>query len=399
MGREITTGAYWFYRRQYNESGMNMDIVLQDSVDGAVLQTAALEAIKRKPFLLFTFEKSEDGRQYLLVKNNRPFFAVRNSGFVNYDSPTSNGYLWSLGYDENHIYLSIFHGLTDGLGLVSVAKLILRIYFSILTEGSFPQGQDDFADAVSGESDYADPFEYARPCERRYTFRVPQAFLAEPESADTYVPYQKRIALSLQEVLDVSKQTEGSISGVHSLIMARAVDRMNGGASTCIVVKCPINLRQMLGCVETMQNCVSSVHYVYSQKLKKMPFTQQASCFKGMLMIQSSEEYQMNNFYEWRSEVLRFNRELTMEEKRAALSTSKGIYPMVSYLERITLGEYDRYLKSVNITLDIGGGIGMIAFSLEDRLYMSLEMSEKKRAFLRNMTDELDALGISYTVE
>ena len=223
--------------------------------------------------------------------------------------------------------------------------------------------------------------------------------LTEPENADTYVPVQKLVSLSLQEVLAVSRQTEGSVSGVLSLIMARAVDRMNGDASACIVVKCPINLRPMLGCTETMQNCVSSVHYVYSQKLKKMPFTQQASCFKGMLMIQSSEEYQMNNFYEWRSEVLRFNRELTMEEKRAALNISKSIYPLVSYLGSITLGEYDRYLKSVNITLDIGGGIGMIAYSLGDRLFMSLEMSEKKRAFFRNLTDELDALGISYAVE
>ena len=389
MGREITTGAYWFYRRQFDNAGMNMRILLRDRIDGGLLQAAALRVMERFPFLKFTCEKSGDNTQYLLTENSRPFSVAERSGFVRFDDPVSNGYLWTLSCRENRLYLRLFHGLSDGLGLMSVARALLCAYFSALTGTPLPQAADPLS--------YADPFDYARPCSETFSFSVPEPFLTAPERDGA--SHRHLITLSLREVLDVSRQTEGSVSGILSLLLARALERRNRDPRKTVVVKCPLNLRPMLGCTETLQNCVSSVHYVYSEKLARLPFPQQASCFKGMLMIQSAEEFQMNRFLAWKQDVLRFNRSTTIEEKRAMLNTADGVFPMVSYLGRFSVGEYDRFLSGADVTLDLGGGIGTITLAIGDRLSMSLLTSEADRSFVRDLTGELDELGISYTIE
>ena len=398
MNREITTGVYWFYRGRFDKSGMNMEIELDCRADGALLQTAAERVMRRYPCLRLTYTRSEDDRQYLLTENSRPFSVVRSVGFVSLEDPVSNGYLWSLGYGENRLYLRVFHGLSDGLGLVTVMRGILGFYFAALTGSPLPPELAGTLEEEPSGLEYADPFDYARSCDFSLPFHVPEAFLIEPEDAEVYVPCHRRILLSLREVLAISKQTEGNVSGIIALILARALDRMNDAPEKCVVVKCPINLRPILGCTETLQNCVSSTKYVYSQKLGRMPFPMQASCFKGMFLIQASEETLMNSFHAWKDDVLRFNREGSIGEKQALLQQPEAMYPMVSYLGPFSVGAYDRYLRDVDVTLDIGGGIGVIALSLGDRLYLSLMLSERKRPVLRALTDALDELGISFTV-
>lgn len=398
MRREITTGTYWFYRGRFDRGCMNMELLLDCAVDGSALQAAAMRAIRRYPCLKFTCELSEDGRQYLLTENSRAFSVFESPGFVSIEAPASNGYLWSLGYSGKRLFLSVFHGLTDGMGLAAIMKAILCFYYSKLEKSPLPE---DVAAEIGAEPDgleYADPFDHARPCSLTFPFRTPEPFLLEPEDPKAYAPYHRHAVLSLKEVLKVSRQTEGNVSGILSLILARAVDRMTGGSSTCITVKCPINLRPMLGCTGTLQNCVSSVKYLYSEKLRKMPFPQQASCFKGMLLIQSSEEHLMNSFLAWKREVLAFNRGTSIEEKRVLSAPETGL-PMVSYLGGLSAGPYDKHIGSVKVTIDTGGAIGVIAASLGDRLYLDLLLSEKKKALMRAFADELDALGVSYAFE
>ena len=81
MGRQITTGAYWFYRGQFDRAGMDLQVTLRDKAEGEVLQKAALRVMKRYPFLRFGCEKSEDGRQFFLAEIERPFSVVENAGF------------------------------------------------------------------------------------------------------------------------------------------------------------------------------------------------------------------------------------------------------------------------------------------------------------------------------
>ena len=393
MLREITTGAYWFYRRDLDRCAMELRLALRENVDGAALQDAADRVREQLPFLNYTRVKSGDGSRYLLTENEASFSVGRNPGFLSLEAPENGGYLWSLAYWENRLYLRLFHGLCDGLGLIGVTRQLLRSYFALVKGEAAPP-----LPAPDG-SEYADPFAYARPWDRSFPFRVPAAFQLQPESLDTYVPRRRRLSLSLGEVLAVSRQNEGSVSGILSLLLARAVDSWRQDRENCVVVKCPINLRPMLGCERTMQNCVSSVQYVFSEKLRSMPFPRQASCFKGMLMIQSSEEYQMNSFHAWKQEMLRFSREGSIEEKRAMMEAQAASLPMVSYLGSFSLGECDPYIEAVDIAMELEGGIGMVALSFGDRLILNLMLSEKNGSFLPALTGELEKLGIAYTRE
>ena len=392
MKLEITTGAYWFYRGGFDMGRMDMEVLLQDDVDGAALQEAALRTMERYPFLRLVPERSEDGTRYLLTETDRPFRIVRSPGFVSLESPKANGYLWSLGYDGARLYLRVFHGLSDGTGLISVMKAILRFYFSAAEGDPLPEEPSD-----AGRT-YADPFGYARAWEHDFVFRVPEeAYL--PELENEYVPYHERFILSLKQVLYVSEHTESSVSGILALLLARALGRMSGDPSRSVVVKCPIDLRRMLGCTETMQNCVSSIRYVYSPKLAGMPFPRQASCFKGMLMIQSSEEFLMNSFLGWKQEVLRFNRGSSIEEKREQLKAPAITPPLLSYLGQFTVGEYDEKIRSAKVTADVGGGMGAVALCLGDRLYLDLLLTDRKKNVARALAGELDGLGISRLME
>ena len=398
MKHEITTGSYWFYRRRFDRGCMNMEIVLDGAVDGAALQAAALRTIGRYPCLKLTYEISEDGTQYLLTENSRTFSVFENPGFVSIEDPVSGGYLWSLAYSGERLYISVFHGLTDGMGLASVMKAVICFYYSITDRSPLAENPASVGAEPNG-LEYADPFDYARPCDRTFPFKVPEPFIPWPEEAGTCDTYHRLIILSLKEVLNVTKQTEGNVSGIISLILARAIDRMIDDPSLCVIIKCPINLRPMLGCTETLQNCVSSMKYVYSEKIRKMPFTQQASCFKGMLLIQSSEESLLNSFLAWKSEVLAFNRGSSVEEKQKALAGLETGMPMVSYLGGLSAGPYDKHIRSFGVTVDTGGAIGVIAASLGDRLYLNLLMPEKRKTLIRAFADELDSLGISYAAE
>lgn len=130
MGREITTGVYWFYRGDLDRGAMDLELSLREAVDGAALQAAAERVIRRLPFLKLRPEESQDGTRYLLTENRESFSVLRRPGFLPLDSREAGGFLWSLTYSDNCLYLRVFHGLCDGLGLVGVMRQLLLAYFS-----------------------------------------------------------------------------------------------------------------------------------------------------------------------------------------------------------------------------------------------------------------------------
>ena len=64
-----------------------------------------------------------------------------------------------------------------------------------------------------------------------------------------------------------------------------------------------------------------------------------------------------------------------------------------------SLGAFDRYLESVNIAMELEGGIGIVALCFGDRLVWNLMLSEKNSSFLPALTGELEKLGIAFTWE
>ncbi len=52
-----------------------------------------------------------------------------------------------------------------------------------------------------------------------------------------------------------------------------------------------VNGRPMLRALESHHNCVSTVRYDYSERMKNMPFDRQCTSLRGITFVQSDEDY------------------------------------------------------------------------------------------------------------
>lgn len=249
------------------------------------------------------------------------------------------------------------------------------------------------------ESEYEDPYTHVIHEEHPFSFHHGDGF-SFPKEDLAEVSHRIRLCIPTASILNLSKHTESNFSSVLAMLMSLAINQVYPVGETPILIKCPTDTRALLNCPDTLQNFHTGISYVYSERISRLPLDQQLSCFKGMMLLQTSREYLMSKLEKKKCklEAAKAVHGKTSSDKQG--KTSRIFVPFVTYMKNIDLEGLTPYLEDYSFDTPINAATGMliVSFCIGSACVLSLRSNLKSKNTLKAFLGTLQGLSIPYRV-
>ena len=328
-----------------------LSIKLKDLIDGDILRNAADRTIKRYPY--FSVRMRRSGADIFFESNPLPLPVIETNGRITLGAAETNHHLIALCYWQNWLHIDCYHALTDGGGLHPFIMTLLHLYISDFYEIELDAANVRLPDSPVAEEEWKDPAD--RMLSRELGVLIPKwsapAFQIEkkhvhiqPESIVT------TIGISENEFLPYSFSNDGSPATIVSLLLARSLAMAHPDALDPVVIALCVNQRKALRAPLAHQSLVGDVRLVYNDRVKKMPFMQQATCFRGMVALQADQDMVLNDIRDYQDLMRELRGMKTFEERhntcaRRMEDLSKCVTATVSYIGKVNLSSIEHYLQ------------------------------------------------------
>ena len=110
---------------------------------------------------------------------------------------------------------------------------------------------------------------------------------------------------------------DGSPATIVALLLARTIDALHNEAPLPTVIAMCVNQRKALRAPLAHQSLVGDVRLPYTDRLRPLWFTTQATCFRGMVSLQSNEDMVLEEIREYQKLAARL-RSLDSHARRQA---------------------------------------------------------------------------------
>ena len=277
----------------YGSIGLKMDytvrlcVRMKDEVNEEMLSLALKNTEKRYPYLSLRMRR--DTNHLFYDDNPEPVVLLHTDRKISLNAPETNYHVWAVCYNEDMIYLDIYHGLLDGTGMYMVLSTLLYEYCSRRYGVTDHTGVRTLEDDILPE-EMIDPWDrlpdidltkLPKPDMKPAFSLLNDAGLtqAELEVIDLVIPEA--------DFLKFTSANDASPGTMISLLFARAIDDLYPQRDKGIMSSYVINGRPMLNTPLDHHNCVHTVFMDYSDKIKAMPFDRQCTVYRGKTFIQS----------------------------------------------------------------------------------------------------------------
>ncbi len=247
------------------QSLFRISVVLCDKVDGALLEDALNEALVRFPAFK-TKLKMGYAWHYLGENLEKAKVFDKSNGLLKPINPKeTNGFQFRLVYEENRIYLEMFHGICDGTGAIAFLKGVLQKYRQLQGVEVEGDGLIDFSvtdfDAENEDScqRHYTPIKFADADIKSLTGANPQLIkgtLSDGYSATTYYGKYSQIG-------KLAKDRGVTFTAFMSGVLAHSLAKINYGDKP-IVIMVPVNLRAIFES-KSVRNFVTFVRIVFDR--------------------------------------------------------------------------------------------------------------------------------------
>ena len=327
-------------------------IKLKDLVDGTILRQAVDLTMQRYPYFCVRLS-IEDGA--LFFEDNPapvPIFVGKRRTLLS--SEETDGHLMAFCYWKNRLYLDVYHGLTDGGGIGPLIKTLLYHYCSLYYEIPLSTEGIRLSDSPVLSEEWEDPAK--KPLSATKTGLVSKweqpAFQLQDGGIVQMLPdaWVYNIRIPEKEFMRFNISNDGSPATIASLLLARTIQALHPEAELPTVIAMCVNQRKALKAPFAHQSLVGDVRLPYKEKMKKMPFAAQATCFRGMVSLQSDNDMVLDEIRDYQALMRHLETLDSMEARKAWCvqrmeALSRCITATVSYVGKATLGEAERYIQ------------------------------------------------------
>ena len=384
---------------------------MKDAVNGRLLQLAATQTLKRYPY--YAVRCVSDGKEYLLEPNNEPFAVRRTPDPLPLGGGGSGGGLLGVTYWEDKIWLNGFHGLMDGTGALNFGRTLLYYYcreaydpdlpsdgVRVNEDGPIPAEEWDnpYTRIMSGETvlpDEKDILIQTRPD----TSRKPLSFFEDPRMTFTE-PYYYDLRIPERELMQYCRAQDGTPGVVLSLLMARAIDRLNPDSDRPIVTGMAINLRPALGAPLYKGSPLGLALLPYAGRIKQKPFDVQATICRGRLLLASDHERLQAGVKASTQLYRAIDAQPTLEKKKELVRNVVARYHgsatfNLSYVGPAKLAAMDPYVEELQMQND-SPGITVEVVAAHGSFFLEIVQDWKESLYVDAFCEELTAHGIGY---
>ncbi len=291
--KKVTTGDML---HTYGSFGLHMDycvrlsIRLKDTVDGEFLAQALENTQKRYPYLSVRMMKDEANIFY--EENPAPVVLLNTDERVTLNAEQTNYHIWAVCYKEDRIHLDIYHGISDGTGMYMVLATLLFYYCSArygLTDHTEIRTLED---PIQPEESL-DPQDFLPtldPSKLPKPTLVPSFSLINDGGMTPSKQKVYEVEIPEDAFMRFTSANDASPGTMVSLLIAHTLDELFPERTKPVSSSYIINARPMLHFPLTHHNCVNTVYFYFSDRIKKMPFDRQCTVYRGITFLQSEEQ-------------------------------------------------------------------------------------------------------------
>lgn len=380
-------------------------VEMRDEIDGAALERAVKKAMVRYPY--FCVRVCATDRELLLTDNTEEVVVRKSRTPITLGGTEAREHLLAFSWWENTVSLDMFHGLADGCGALPMLATVLYCYCKERYDSNLdPEGIRLPGEEIPRE-EMEEPYprsvdENIRP--KGKAARKEALNLAKAGLCHAGTPTVSYIQIPEDAYMKYSKDKDGSPAAITALLMARAIDRVHGDNKLPIICGMAMNTRKVLGRPLSHHSLVSQLFLEYKESMKKMDIRDQATCLRGMVMVQGQEE---NVWDSVRNNIRLFERveaipdiEGRRKMLRQVVSSFLDVDTFkVSYVGKSCMGAAQAYIRSIYSLVDLNGsGIMIEVNSAGGNFCLSLMQEWEEDVYLNAFLQELKAEGIAYTL-
>ncbi len=387
---------------------------MDEKVDEACLREAAVMLEKRFYYLKVSLRKGV--RSFYYVENPRPWVVVRSDRPIALNSEESNGQLLAFSYDENTIYVNVYHGQMDGTGLYRVTKALIYYYCCRRYNRAFDVPDVALPDDKIEPEEYRDVYRDLYESSKKEKFPdalKPQEKVSRPmklQEMGLVHPGRNRraflrLAVPQADMMKYCSSYDGSPVTAIALMMAEVVYKMHSDSDREIVIGIPVNLRPVLGMKNSLANTYAKVYVPYSEKVRSMDFEAQGTICRGIVIRNTDPDL-------LRAEAVKYCSKLAMLKlipltclkqfgaQTIAAGMKKAETADVTYIGKFEFGEMEEHIRSIFIDVD-GYGIGLMVIltAYADKFFFTIDQDWKEKDYLKAFLKVLKEKGISYKID
>ena len=327
-------------------------IKMKDIIDGKLLREAVDTTMERYPYFRVCLYIKGDSIGFENNPAKVPVIHTKKRIFLG--GKQSSGHLIAFCYWKNRLYIDAYHGLTDGGGISHLVKTLLFYYCSSFYGKELSAEGVRLRESVIAKEEWEDPardFICGKNSLGIKKWNAPAYQLTDsgivrikPDS----IVYNVRI--SEEEFMRFNLSNDGSPATIIALFLARTIDALRRDLRLPTVIALCVNQRRALRAPLAHQSLVGDVRLLYDEKLKGLPFSTQATCFRGMVTLQSDVDVVQDEIREYQ-EFVEILRTLPGHAERRAYclkrmaERSKCITATVSYVGKANFGEVEHYIQ------------------------------------------------------
>ncbi|MBR3015761.1 MAG: hypothetical protein IKH57_01545 [Clostridia bacterium] len=381
---------------------VRMCLRLTDPIDEGMLREALVKTQKRFPYLSLRLRKNDQTFWY--EENPLPVALLHTKERISLNSEQTNFHVWAVCWWKSCLYLDIFHGITDGTAMYMVLSTLLYYYCNqrygvmdhtgirTLEDPILPEESDDPADHMP----QLDPSMLKAP-------QRPEAFSLTCDARLTPSnPIIYDVEMPEQAFVRFSSAHDASPGTMVSILFSRAIDALFPERKKPLTNSYIINGRPMVGAPLTHHNCVQTVSFEYSDRVKAMPFDRQCTVHRGTTFIQADPD-RVSKSMVFSASVNRLTAQMasTSEAKKQAyarmLNGGKKYFTyMVSYIGKWKHEQLSPYVHEFWTHVPNANELLTEIAAINGKIFLSIHQNFCEDAIVRSFLHQLDENGIPY---
>ena len=327
-------------------------IKLKDLVDGKLLRKAVDQTMARYPY--FKVRVCVEGSGVCFEDNPQPVPVIETKRRITLGGRQTSGHLMAFCYWKNRLFIDAYHGLTDGGGIAPLVKTLLYYYCSMFYGAEFSAEGIRLEDEPVPPAEWDDPARYPLGDERTGLADEWEQPALQLESAGIIRPIREGIVYNLRipeaEFMRFNISNDGSPAAIVALLLARSIDALHPDASLPPVIAMCVNQRKALRAPHAHHSLVGDVRLPFTDRLRNMPFSTQATCMRGMVTLNSDEDMVLDEIRDYQALMARLEAMDSLDQRQAHCvermqALSRCITATVSYVGKANLGDAERYIQ------------------------------------------------------
>ncbi len=382
---------------------MRVHLKLDQRIDPQKLRVAVDKTADRYPYFCVSLKKND--AEYYYEQNGAPVALIHSREQITLNSPETNGHIWAVCYDEDSLFVNIYHGRTDGTGAYALVATLLYYYLSQQYEIGDCSGIRTAGTPVS-EREVRDPLDDLPLIDIRAVKRPPAPVaLSLMEASRAQRSGEKGVILKLsvpeKTFIPFCKENNASPGIMMCALMGRAIRRVHPKLPEAVMGSYVVNARPMLRAEESSHNCINRIMLEFDEQMQNMPLNEQCATLRARTNAQADEDRIRQAMIFSASLAQTILNLPTLELKvqaarKAILAVLRACTYTVSYVGRWKFPQLGEHIREFWLETPAGAFPLLELSAVNGQIFVAMIQTFEDRVYYDALLEELKEQAIPY---